>query len=113
MNTRIIAGLALGCLVAATPSWAAPGSSRRGGGKTLVKGASNRAKKAAPKPAPKPAPRFPVNALPSLQQAAEQLSADKSPGLKAMPFSMDIMVEKGVLYNSQYKRSWCLSYLCR
>lgn len=102
MNTRIIAGLALGCLVAATPSWAAPGSSRRGGGKTLVKGASNRAKKAAPKPAPKPAPRFPVNALPSLQQAAERLAADKSPGLKAMPFSMDIMVEKGVLYHYNF-----------
>ncbi len=102
MNARIIVGLALGCLVAATPSWAAPGSSRRGGGKTLVKGASGRSKKAAPKPAPKPAPRFPVNALPSLQQAAEQLSADKSPGLKAMPFCMDIMVEKGVLYNYNF-----------
>lgn len=98
MSARIIIGLALGCLVAATPSWAAPNNSRRGGGKTLVKGASRRAKPAAPKPAP----RFPLNALPPLQQAVEQLAADQSPGLKAMPFSMKHTVAKDVIYNYNF-----------
>lgn len=98
MNVRMITSLALGCLVAGTPSWAASYSGRRGSGKTLVKGGSRRAKPAAPKPAP----RYPLNALPSLQQAANKLAEDKTPGLKAMPFSMDVMVEKGVLYDYNF-----------
>ncbi|MBR2126003.1 MAG: caspase family protein [Akkermansia sp.] len=98
MNTRILISMALGFMVAGLPAWGAPRKYNRGGGKTLVKGAARPAKKAAPKPLPK----FPLNALPGLQQASKQLASDTTPGLKAIPFTMLTYPEQSVIYEYNF-----------